>query len=152
MKRLSCHNVPVCVCVLVTQSCPTLCNPMDCSPPGSSVFGISQARILEWIAISSYRGSFQPRDQTCISHISGTGKWILYCWGTREAPLPPPDTVPVAMHIHSTQNLVSENYFLLKGTRAYWRNDWFQGWGKERPGSTWVCCARRGRMYTPGMM
>ena len=79
MKRLSCHNVPVCVCVLVAQPCPTLCNPMDCSPPGSSVYGISQARILEWIAISSSRGSSQPRDQTCISHISGTGKRILYC-------------------------------------------------------------------------
>ena len=38
--------------VLVTQSCPTLCNPMDCSPPGSSVRGISQARILEWVAVS----------------------------------------------------------------------------------------------------
>ena len=37
---------------LVTQSCPTLCNPMDCSPPGSSVHGISQARILEWVASS----------------------------------------------------------------------------------------------------
>ena len=43
------------------QSCLTLCNPMDCSPPGSSVHGIAQARILEWIAISSSRGSSQPR-------------------------------------------------------------------------------------------
>ena len=42
---------------LVSQSCPTLCNPMDCSPPGSSVHGILQARILEWVAISSFRGS-----------------------------------------------------------------------------------------------
>ena len=39
------------------QSCPTLCNPMDCSPPGSSVYGVSQARILEWFAISSSRES-----------------------------------------------------------------------------------------------
>ena len=43
---------------------------MDCSPPGSSVHGISQARILEWVAISSSRGSSQPRDQTCISYSS----------------------------------------------------------------------------------
>ena len=43
----------------------TLCNPMDSSPPGSSVYGIPQARILEWVAISFLRGSFQPRDQTC---------------------------------------------------------------------------------------
>ena len=47
--------------VLVTQSCPTLCYPMDCSLPGSSVRGISQVRILEWVAISFSRGSSQPR-------------------------------------------------------------------------------------------
>ena len=44
--------------VLVSQSCTTLCDPMDCNPPGSSVHGISQAKILEWVAISSSRGSF----------------------------------------------------------------------------------------------
>ena len=48
------------------QSCPTLCNPMDYSPPGSSIHGIFQARILEWVATSSSRGSSRPRDQTCI--------------------------------------------------------------------------------------
>ena len=46
-----------CVCVLVAQSCLTLCDPTDCSPPGSSVHGISQSRILEWVAILSSRGS-----------------------------------------------------------------------------------------------
>ena len=45
------------VCVLVSQSCPTLCNPMDCSPPGSSVHGILQVRILEWVTIPLSRGS-----------------------------------------------------------------------------------------------
>ena len=54
--------------------CLTLCNPMDYSPPGSSVHGIFQARILEWVAISSSR----PRDQTHISCISCTGRQILY--------------------------------------------------------------------------
>ena len=44
------------------QSCPTLCDPMDCSPPGSSFHGVLQASILEWVAISSSRGSSQPRD------------------------------------------------------------------------------------------
>ena len=44
-----------------SSSCPTLCDPMDCSPPGSSVHGISLARILEWVAISYSRGSSQPR-------------------------------------------------------------------------------------------
>ena len=52
------------MCVLVPQSCLTLCHLMDCSPPGSSAHGILQARILEWIAISSSRGSSWSRDQT----------------------------------------------------------------------------------------
>ena len=60
------------------------CDPMDCSPPGSSVHGISQARILEWIATSFSRGSSQPKDQTCISPIS---RQILYHWDTGEAHL-----------------------------------------------------------------
>ena len=51
----------MCACVLVTQSCPTLCNSMDCIPPGSSVHGILQARILEWVAIPFSRRSTQPR-------------------------------------------------------------------------------------------
>ena len=52
------------------HSCPTLCNPTDCSPAGSTVHGIVLARILEWAAISSSRGSSPPRDQTCISFFS----------------------------------------------------------------------------------
>ena len=61
----------VCVCVLVAQLCPTLCDPMDCSPPGSSVHGILQARILEWVAISFSRGSSWLRDWTQVSCIAG---------------------------------------------------------------------------------
>ena len=53
----------------VAQPCPTLCDPMDCSLPGSSVHGIFQARVLEWIAISFSRGSSQPRDRTQASRI-----------------------------------------------------------------------------------
>ena len=55
----------------VAQSCLTLCDSMDCSPPGSSVHGILQARILEWVAISFSRGSSRPRDWTQVSHIAG---------------------------------------------------------------------------------
>ena len=66
----------------VTQSCPTLCNPMDCSPPGSSVHGILQARILEWVAISFSRGSSQPRDRIWFSRIAGRR---FNSWATREA-------------------------------------------------------------------
>ena len=64
------HRVIVSEEVLVAQSCPTLCDPMDCSPPGSSVHEIFQARILEWVAISFSRGSFPPRDRTHISQIA----------------------------------------------------------------------------------
>ena len=53
------------------QSCLTLRDPMDCSPPGSSVHGILQARILEWVAMPSSRGSSQPRDPNQISRIAG---------------------------------------------------------------------------------
>ena len=56
-----------CIYAKSLQSCPTLCDPMDCSLPGYSVHGIRQARILEWGAMSSSRGSTQPRDPTCIS-------------------------------------------------------------------------------------
>ena len=55
----------------VAQSCPTLCDPMDCSPPGSSVHGIFQARLLEWVAISFSSRSSQPRDRTRVSHMAG---------------------------------------------------------------------------------
>ena len=56
--------VCVCVCVCVRVSSLTLCDPRDCSPPGSSVHGISQARVLEWVAISWSRGFSQLKDQT----------------------------------------------------------------------------------------
>ena len=66
----ACH---ICTCCpSVTQSCPTLCDPVDCSPPGSSVHGILQARILEWVAVPSSRGSSQPRNTNpcllCLLH------------------------------------------------------------------------------------
>ena len=58
-------------CFSVAQSCPTLCDPVDCSPPGSSVHGISQAKILEWVAISFSRGSSRLRSRTHFSCIAG---------------------------------------------------------------------------------
>ena len=64
----------------VAQSCPTLCDPMDCSLPGSSVHRIFQARVLEWVAISFSRGSSQPRDRT------HTADRRFTVWATREAP------------------------------------------------------------------
>ena len=64
--------------VKVTQSCPTLSNPMY-----HTVCGILQTRILKWVAISNSRGSFQPRDQTQVSHIAGR---FFTSWATREVP------------------------------------------------------------------
>ena len=65
----------------VTQSCPTLCNPMECSLPGSSFHGFFQAIVLEWIAISFSRGSSQARDRTRVSHIVDR---CFTVWATRE--------------------------------------------------------------------
>ena len=64
------------------QSGPTLCDSMDCSPPGSSVHGILQARILVWVAMSSSRGSFQPKDQTRVSYVSCVGRRSLFTTST----------------------------------------------------------------------
>ena len=64
----------------VGQSCPTLCDPIDCSLPSSSVHGIFQARVLKWVAISFSRGSSQPRDWTWVSCIAGRHCTV---WATR---------------------------------------------------------------------
>ena len=77
------HTHTRCCCLLFSHSVMSnSCDPIDCSPPGSSVRRISQARILEWVSIYFCRGSSWPRDQTCVSCIS---RWILYHWAPREA-------------------------------------------------------------------
>ena len=68
---MGCYRTHTKVKVKVAQLCLTLCDPMNCSLPGSSIHGILQARILEWVAISFSEGSAQPRDQTQVSHIGG---------------------------------------------------------------------------------
>ena len=79
----SCHlGSPLGILCSVTKLCPTLCDPMDYNPPGSFVLGVLQARILEWVAISSSRGSSQPRDRTlvsCVSCIAGGVFTALCC-------------------------------------------------------------------------
>ena len=69
-------------CLLVAHSCMTLCDPKDCNPPGSSVYGISQARIPEWFTISSSRASSWPRDWTQVFCIAGR---FFTIWITKEA-------------------------------------------------------------------
>ena len=89
IRVTSCSSVPRAVLILVlksqvgevTQSCPTLCDPVDFSLPSSSVHWILQARMLEWVAISFSRGSSQPRDRT---RVSLTGGRHFNFWATRE--------------------------------------------------------------------
>ena len=85
----------------VTQSCPTLCDPMNCSLPCSSIRGILQTRILEWVAISFSRRSSQPRDWSWVSHIAGR---CFTIWATREA--------------HSQSKPVAKLSFFLRATQT----------------------------------
>ena len=78
------HSLASVSCVVVALSCPALCDPKDCSPPGSSVHGILQTSILEWVASSFSRGSSQCRDQTRVSQIAGRSFTV---WASREASL-----------------------------------------------------------------
>ena len=68
------------VCAKLLQLCPTLCNPMDCSLPGSSVHGILQARILEWVTMPSSRGSSLPSNGTGVSYVSCIVRQALNHW------------------------------------------------------------------------
>ena len=103
----TCGCVWVCVCVCTRtklfQSCLTLCDPMGCSQPGSSVHGTLQARILEWVAMPSSRGSSQPRDQACIlmsPALAGRFLTINTTWEAPAQPLPSSKTQTV-LRLHS---------------------------------------------------
>ena len=74
----------MCVCVWLLRHVQLFATPWDCSPPGFSVHGIFQARVLEWFAMPSSRGSSWPRKWTHVSCISGIGRQILNCWATWE--------------------------------------------------------------------
>ena len=86
------------------QSSVILCNPMDCSPPCSSAHGTIQARILEWVAISYSRGSSWPKDWTCLSCVSYTGRHILY--HSHHLGSPP---TKEKLHTHPGVSLVSKD-------------------------------------------
>ena len=84
---------------------------MDWTPPGSTVHGIVQARILEWASISSSMESTQPRDWTCISCVSSIDRWILYHWSPWEAKLGLPSVsqmVPQSFIISNTEGSVND--------------------------------------------
>ena len=93
---LECSNRNT-VYVLLAQSCPALHDPMDCSLVGSSVHGVFQARILEWVAISFSSGSSLPRDQTQVSHTAGR---FFTTWAAREAMEFPPDLLPSVLIVY----------------------------------------------------
>ena len=80
-KRVILTEIFLCSYCLVAKSYPNLWEPMDCNQPGSSVHGISQARILEWVAISFSRASSQLRDRTQISYIGRLDSCLLSHWG-----------------------------------------------------------------------
>ena len=90
------------------HSCLTVCDPMDWSPSGSSVPGISQARILEWVAISSSRGSSQPRGWTQVSHVAGG---FFTSWATGE---------PLETIMHAYKNADSIHAFHCPPSIMYW--------------------------------
>ena len=104
--------------VWVAHLCPTLCNSMECSPPGSSVQGLLQARILEWVAIFFSRGSSQPRDWTQVSRIAGG---FFTVWATREDLVPWPGTKPVSPAVEVWKVLTTgpPEKFLFKFSRNH---------------------------------
>ena len=87
MSHLVLMMIPCVCCRLSPFSGVRLCEPVDCSPPGSSVHGSLQARVLEWVAVPSSRGSSPPRDRTHISYVFCIGRWVLYHWATWETPI-----------------------------------------------------------------
>ena len=105
------------------QSCLILCDPMDCSPPGSSVRRIFQARLLEWVAISSSRRSSRPRDRTHISCICCTGRQILYHCSTWEAP-----KLSAASLWRWLKRIIESSYAIFYSVDALWLLNWFH-WG-----------------------
>ena len=96
----------------VAQSCPTLCNHMDCSLPASSIHGILQTRILEWLAMPYFKGSSWLRDQTCLSYISRIGGQVLYYLNSLGIPPMPSIYLVIphrtSCHLTSLQALSSE--------------------------------------------
>ena len=87
--------------MLVAQSRPTLCNPTDHSPPGSSVHGILQARTLEWVTISFSKASSQPRNRSQVFHIADR---LFTVWATREAPMGTKDVIKSRSRIRAPDN------------------------------------------------
>ena len=103
----------MCACAKSLQSYPILWNCMDCSPPGSSVHGILQARILEWVTMPSSRGSSWPRDRTHVSYVSCISRQVLYHWHHQGRGL----HINKATVIHTTKYSHAYNFNIWKAHR-----------------------------------
>ena len=130
-----------------TQLCPTLCDPMDCYPPGSSVRWIFQARILAWVAISSSRGSSWVKDQNCISYVPCIGRSIVTLFSsiTQSCPIPcdPMDcsmpSLPVChqlpelaqTHVHEVSDAIQPSHSLLSPSPPAFKLSQYQGFSNE---------------------
>ena len=124
LKILKMANVMLYAKVLVAQLCLTLCNPMIYSPPGSSVHGIFQARILEWLTISFSSGSSQPRDKTRLSCTAGR---FFTDWATREAPV---------CYVYFTTIFFLNKY----STRSHNAHFWLSPMPHTNHDSIGICC------------
>ena len=123
--------IKACVCAKLLQSCPTLCDPMDCSPRGSFVHGIFQAIILQWVAMPCPRGSSQPRDWTrvsCLLHWQVGSLWLA---------MPEKPILRLSMHIQkqrhyfANKGLSSQGYGFSSGHVWMWELDCEEGWAPK---------------------
>ena len=104
---------------MCAQSCSTLCDPTDCSPPGFLVHGISHARLLEWVSISYSKGSSRPRDQTHISCVSCTGRWILYQLCHLGSPRWAEPCTKIFMYITSSDHHTVDKIYCLRFSKQW---------------------------------
>ena len=112
MREIATSRLAFALHIARMLSCVSLCDPVDCSLPCSSVHGIFQATIVEWVAISFSRGSSQHRDRT---HVSCIGRQILYHWATWEAINP---YIFVAIRYNSNRKIIQRSCFSLDWAAA----------------------------------
>ena len=112
---------PLRKCVLVAQLCLTFCDPMNCSLPGSSVHGILQTRILEWVTIPFCRGSSHPRDRTGISCI--VGRFFTF-WATKEDCILSHSKITFVIYFFTCSLATEVHIFLIPAWNRKWRNGW----------------------------
>ena len=139
----------VCCCCLVTKLHPTLCDPMDCSPPTFSVHGILQARILEWSARLSSRGSCWPRDRTRISWVLCTGRFLTTAlYGCKSFQTLSVSVLicgrPLTSHPEMGTGLWTTVWIASLQICASWTGYAHRWPGAQVQGRVWICCVWEG--------